>query len=80
MNKKYDRTDGERDQLRRLEQGEAEQQKARRDEMPGRRQQHADAGPRRQKDGWATQEEDPSGRASGSVRNGDSSEKLVDEP
>ena len=41
MNKKYDRTDQERDQSRRLEQGEAEKQKARQDGMRDRGQQQS---------------------------------------
>ncbi|MEP9388368.1 hypothetical protein [Mesorhizobium sp. KR9-304] len=45
MNKKYDRTDQERDQSRRLEQGEAEKQKARQDGMPNRGQPQPDEEP-----------------------------------
>ena len=66
MNKKYDRTDQERDQSRRLEQGEAEKQKARQDSIRDRGQQQSSDEPRRQ-DG-------------GSVRDGGSGEKIVDEP
>lgn len=79
VNKKYDQTDSERDQSRRLEQGEAEQQNARRDEMPGRRQQHANDDPRRQQGGWTTDEDGRVG-GRGAVHDGDSGEKLVDEP
>jgi hypothetical protein len=78
MNKKYDRTDRERDQSRKLEQGESEQKKTRQGGMPGRTgsQQQAADEPRRQHGGWTTDE----GRRTGSVRDGDSGEKLVDEP
>jgi len=78
MNKKYDQTDRERDQSRKLEQGEAEQKKTRQGGMPGRSagQQQAADEPRRQHGGWTTDED---GRT-GSVRDGDSGEKLVDEP
>lgn len=81
MNKKYDRTDQERDQLRRLEQGEAERKKAEQGGMPGRggRQEQAGDHPRRQQSGWTT-DEDGSARQGGSTRDGDSGEKLVDEP
>ena len=48
MNKKYDRTDQERDQSRRLEQGEAEKQKARQDGVRDRGQQQSGGEPRRQ--------------------------------
>lgn len=74
MNKKYDRTDQERDQSRRLEQGEAERQKARQDDM--RRQQKAGDETRRQQGGWATDEDARPGRN----RDSDSGEKVVDEP
>ncbi len=79
MNKKYDRTDQERDQSRRLEQGEAEKQKARQDGMKDRGQQHSSDEPRRQQDGSATNED---GRASksGPVREGEPGERIVDEP
>ena len=78
MNKKYDQTDRERDQSRKLEQGEAEQKKTRQGGMPGRSggQQQAADEPRRQHGGWATEED----VRTGSVRDGDSGEKLVDEP
>lgn len=81
MNKKYDQTDRERDQSRRLEQDEAERQKTRHDGVtgPGAGQQKAENEPRRQQGGWTTDED---GRASrgGSVRDSDSGEKIVDEP
>ena len=79
MNKKYDRTDQERDQSRRLEQGEAERQKARQDGMRDRGQQQSGGEPKRQQGGWETNED---GRASrgGSVRDGESGERIVDEP
>jgi hypothetical protein len=77
MNKKYDQTDRERDQSRRLDQGEAERRKTRKDSMPGRGgQQQAGSEPRRQQGGWTTDED---GR-SNSARDSDSGEKLVDEP
>jgi len=81
MNKKYDQTDQERDQSRRLEQGEAERRKARHDGMPGRDggQQQASDEPRRRQSGWTTDEDDRAGRG-GSVRDSDSGEKIVDEP
>jgi hypothetical protein len=66
MNKKYDRTDQERDQTRQLEQAEAERKKA----------QQAGDGPRRQHGGWTEEEKN----RDGSKRDGDSGEKLVDEP
>jgi hypothetical protein len=81
MNKKYDRTDSERDQARRLEQGEAERKKAEQGDMPGRggRQEQAGDETRRQHGGWTT-DEDGSARRGSSARDGDSGEKLVDEP
>ena len=79
MNKKYDRTDQERDQSRRLEQGEAEKQKARQDSIRDRGQQQSGDEPRRQDGGWETNEDGRSSR-SGSVRDGGSGEKIVDEP
>lgn len=78
MNKKYDQTDSERDQSRRLERGEAAKREQRQDKpMPG--QQQATGEPRRQHGGWGT-EEDSRGSASGTVRDGDSGERIVDEP
>ena len=79
MNKKYDRTDQERDQSRRLEQGEAEKRKARQDGIRDRGQQQSSDEPRRQDGGWETNEDGRSSR-SGSVRDGGSGEKIVDEP
>ena len=80
MNKKYDRTDQERDQSRRLEQGDAEKQRAREDGKPERgSQQHAGDEPRRQQGGWST-EEDRRADRSGTVRDSGSGEKIVDEP
>jgi len=79
MNKKYYRTDQERDQLRRLEQGEAERKKAQQGNMPGRGQEQAGDELRRQHGGWTTDEHKRTGRDS-SKRDGDSGEKLVDEP
>jgi hypothetical protein len=81
MNKKYDQTDRERDQSRRLEQGEVERQKTRHDGVPARGpgQQKAEDEPRRQQSGWTTDEDDRAGRG-GSVRDSDSGEKIVDEP
>ena len=81
MNKKYDQTDRERDQSRRLEQGEAERRKASHDGMPGRGtgQQQAGDEPRRQQSGWTTDEDGRAGQ-SGSIRDSDSGEKIVDEP
>ena len=78
MNKKYDQTDRERDQLRRLEQDEANQRKVRQGGMPGRAdgQQQASDEPRHQHGGWPPEED----RSSGSGRDRDSGEKLVDEP
>jgi hypothetical protein len=80
MNKKYDRTDQERDQARRLEQGEAERKKAQQGGIPGRGgQEQAGDEPRRQHGGWTT-DEDGRARRGGSARDSDSGEKLVDEP
>jgi hypothetical protein len=77
MNKKYDKTDRERDQSRKLEQGESEQKKTRQGGMPGRTgQQQAGDEPRRQHGGWSTDE----ARRGGPARDRDSGEKLVDEP
>ena len=57
MNKKYDRTDQERDQSRRLEQGEAVRKKARQEDMPGRGGQHQTGDePRRQQRGRTDEE------------------------
>lgn len=80
MNKKYDRTDQERDQAGRLEQGEAEREKAQQGDMPrhGGQDQAGDE-PRRQQGGWSSGEENRTGRG-GAPRDGDSGEKLVDEP
>lgn len=79
MNKKYDRTDSERDQSRRLEQGEAakQQQKEKKKPMPGQQQAGDEA--RRQHGGWGT-EGDNRGAASGTARDADSGERVVDEP
>ena len=72
MNKKYDRTDQERDQSRRLEQGDAEKQQAREDGKPERGgQQQAGDEPRRQQGGWQT-DEDRRADKSGAVRDGES--------
>ena len=79
MNKKYDRTDQERDQSRRLEQGEAEKRKARQDGMRDRGQQQSGDEPRRQQGGWETNEDGRASR-SGSVRDGEAGERIVDEP
>ena len=80
MNKKYDRTDQERDQSRRLEQGDAEKRRAREHGKPERGgQQHASDGPRRQQGGWST-EEDRRADPGGAIRDGGSGEKIVDEP
>ena len=81
MNKKYDQTDRERDQSRRLEQGEAQREKTRHDGMIGHGagQQKAEDEPRRQQNGWTTDEDSRAGRG-GSVRDSDSGEKIVDEP
>lgn len=81
MNRKHDQTDRERDQSRRLEQGEAERQKTRHDDMPGHGggQQRAGDEPRRQQGGWTTDEGGRAGRG-GYVRDSDSGEKIVDEP
>ena len=79
MNKKYDRTDQERDQSRRLEQGEAEKRKARQDGVRDRGQQQSGDEPRRQQGGWETNEDSRSSR-SGSVRDGEAGERIVDEP
>lgn len=80
MNRKYDQTDQERDQSRRLEQGQAERRKARQDGMPVRGgQQQAGDEPRRQQGGWTADEDGRAGRRD-SVRDGDSGENLVDEP
>ena len=78
MNKKYDQTDSERDQARRLERGEAAREKERQDKpVPG--QQQANDEPRRQHGGWAP-DEDGRGAAGGSGRESDSGERVVDEP
>jgi len=80
MNKKYERTDQERDQVRRLEQGESERKKAQQGGMPSRGgQQQAGDELRRQHGGWTPNEESVSRRGD-SARDGDSGEKLVDEP
>lgn len=81
MNKKYDQTDTERDQSRRLEQVEADRKKTRQDGMPGHGggQHRAGDEPRRQHGGWATEEVRRAGQGD-SARNGDPTEKLVDEP
>ena len=79
MNKKYDQTDQERDQARRLEQGEAEKQKARQDGVQDRGQQQSGDQPRRQHGGWATDQEGRD-RPRGSESDGGSGEKIVDEP
>lgn len=71
MNKKYDRNDQERDQSRRLEQGDAEKRRAREDNKPMRGgQQQAGDEPRRQQGGMST---DRDGREAGSGSTGDSS-------
>lgn len=79
MNKKYDRTDQERDQARGLEQ--AERTKTEQSGLPGRggRQEQAGDEPRGQHGGWTT-DEDSRAQRGGSTRDGDSGEKLVDEP
>ncbi len=79
MNKKHDQTDQERDQSRRLEQGDAERRKAQQDKRPGRGQQQAGDEPRRQQGGWTTDEDGRGGRGNAG-RDSDSGEKLVDEP
>jgi hypothetical protein len=78
MNKKYDQTGTERDESRRLERGEAAKQQ-RRQEKPRPGQQQATDEPRRQHGGWET-EEDGKGSVRGTVRDGDSGERVVDEP
>ena len=78
MNKKYERTDQDRDQSRRLEQGEAEKQQAREEGKPARgRQQRADDEPRRQQGGWSPDENRDVKRGGRDVESG---EKIVDEP
>ena len=70
MNKKYDRTDRERDQSRRLEQGEAERQKARQATASRTAASISQSDePRRQQGGWVT-EESRGGPASGSESDG----------
>jgi hypothetical protein len=74
MNKKYDQTDSERNESRRLERGEAAKRQEKQDKpFPG--QQQAKDEPRRQQGGWTTNED---GR--GTARDGDSAERVVDEP
>ena len=81
MNKKYDKTDQERDQSRRLEQGEAEKRQAREEAKPGRGgQQQAGEEPRRQQQGGWQTDEDRGADKTGAVRDGGSGEKIVDEP
>jgi hypothetical protein len=79
MNKKYDQTDQERDQARRLEQGEAERQEARQDGVQERGQQQSGDQPRRQHGGRATDQEGHDSPR-GSESDGGSGEKIVDEP
>ena len=82
MNKRYDKTDEERHESRRLEQEQAEKQKSR---NIGRRSVHQQAGqePHRQQGGWQT-DEDRRRDSANEVRSGrkisPDEEKTVDEP